>query len=115
MTGLNKKNDDTLILMINIRIIKIISGMHIHTILHDLYILTKSYILLRHIGQSLKFLLHLIHAVLCLHGMYTQSLSFSKHIMHAFGFVLSLTIEVFILHVYVWFDPNLNTNLSISS
>jgi len=53
------------------------------------------------IGQSLKFLLHLIQAVLCLQGIYTQSLSFSKQIMQAFGFVFSLTRAVFILQVYV--------------
>lgn len=44
---------------------------------HDLYILTKSSILIRQIGHSLKFLEHFIQAVLCLQGMYTQSLSFS--------------------------------------
>ena len=35
-------------------------------------------------GHFSKFLLHLIQAALCLHGIYSVSLSFSQQIIHSY-------------------------------
>jgi len=43
-----------------------------------------SSILILQIGHFSKFLLHLMHAALCLQGIYNVSLSFSQQIMHSY-------------------------------